>query len=540
MRHPVSPRTRSHARSTFAFERRSRLPSTASVQGRATPTVDTTGDWSDWDDDEPDFILEDDGTVLEAPTQARQSQQRPLPWLPPAGRLRRGALVVTVIAVVTVIVLGGPGSAAALLSPLPASAQAREPLRHLDRGQTWGSFDAPLEAGDNPSVRVVPASGAANIAYACWVSVSRPQLDLAPGALSLAAFDLARRHWHMLAPPAGSAVRCDFAPDAADPHSALLILWDASEYNAGCPLPGLFLTHNQGASWSPVAWPPSALPSCDLTFRLVAGHLYVFSSDGLLAAAALPPHTVGQIIVSDDQGRTWRAADTGLAALAPLEVVAFRPGGHILAQAEQRVPATTYSLWQTDDDGATWQYLGRLPGTTPRVFASSDPEQTDGGWGPLYIASTTPLGTYGPAGSVYLAAARVPAALALSLAPATALTPELRWEPIPPPPVSDTLIGRPFGAALGDAAEGPDGALLYLQPVTNTTPYIILPQFHVWIWHPAAGAWTMGHYSIPPNATLQGVSWSGARMTVWLTTFGGGLTAHVKVQMSSLTAVTAG
>lgn len=554
MTNPVSPhsrsRMRSRARSPFAFERRSHLPPTPARGGSGAYTREDRDDGDDWDDggdwgdDEPDFILEDVGPVLEASSRDRPwptwQHQLQLPRLPSPRRLRRTALVLAVIAVVTVIVLGGPGPTAALLSPLPDSAQAHEQLRHLDRGQSWSSADAPPEAGDNPNVRVVPASGAANMAYACWVNVPRPQIDLAPGPLILAAFDLARRQWRMLNAPAASAVRCDFAPDATDPHSALLMLWNASEYDAQCPLPDLYVTHDQGASWAPIAWSPEALPSCDLTFRLVAGHLYVFSSDSLLAAPALPPHTAGQIIVSDDAGRTWRAADTGLAGLASLEVVALRPGGHILAQAEQQLPAITYSLWQTGDDGAAWQYLGRLPGTAPRVFASSNPAQTDGGWGALYVTSTTPLGTYGPAGSVYLAAARVPAALALSLAPAAAITSMLRWQPLPPPPVSDTLIGRPFGASLGDAAEGPGGAFLYLQPVTNTTPYIILPQFHVWIWHPEAGSWTMGHYSIPPNATLQGVSWSGARMTIWLTTWGGGVTAHVKVQMSSLAAETAG
>lgn len=546
--HPVSPRSRirSRSRSRFIFERRSRVASNGERGGRAAPPVDSMGDWGDWTewgDDEPDFILEDDGTVLEAPAQALSSQQTWQPQLsrlPSGRRLRRSALVLAVIAVVTVIVLGGPGPTAALLSPLPDAAQARELLRHLDRGQSWGSFDAPSAAGENPNVRVVPASGATNMAYACWVNVSRPQLDLALGPLSLAAFDVARRQWHLLATPTASAVRCDFAADATDPHSALLMLWNVSEYDADCPLPTLYLTHDQGASWTSVAWSPAALPDCDLTFRLVAGHLYVFSSDSLLAPSALPPRTAGQIIVTGDQGRTWRAVDTGLAGLASLEVVAFRPGGHILAQAEQQISTTTYSLWQTGNDGAAWQYLGPLPGTAPRVFASSDPGQVVGGWGPLYLVSTTPLGTYGPAGSVYLATARVPSAVALALAPTAAVMPVLRWLPIPPPDVSDRLTGRPFGASLGDAAEGPNGAFLYLQPVTNTTPYIIVPQFHVWIWHPAAAAWTMGHYSIPPNATLQGVSWSGERMTVWLTTFGGGLTAHVKVQMSSLGADASG
>lgn len=537
MTHPASPRSPIHSRSRSRAHTRPRpgLPPAARDGARdAMGDGDAWADgaeWDEWADDEPDFILEDGGLVLEAAERAQQ------PRLPSPRKLRRGALVVALIAVATLIVLGGPGSVAALLGPLAPAAQAHDLLRHLDQGQSWSTVDAPDAAGDNPSVRVVPANGAASMAYACWVDVSRPQLDLAPGPLSLASFDVRKRVWHTLPSPAANAVRCDFAPDTTDTRSALLILWNASLYDTHCPLPNLYLTHDQGASWAPVAWSPAALPSCDLTFRLVAGHLYVFSSDRLLAPAALPPHTAGQIVVSDDQGRTWRAADTGLAELASVEVVAFRPGGHILAQAEQQVPAASFSLWQTSDDGATWQYVGRLPGTDPRVYASSDPREPDGLWGPLYLASTTPIGAYAPAGTVYLAVAQVPATLALAPALPGALA--LHWQPLPPPPVPATLIGRPFGASLGDAAEGPAGALLYLQPVTNTTPYIILPQFRVWIWHPAAGAWTLGHYSIPPNATLQGVSWGGTpadMMTVWLTTFGGGLTAHVKVQMSGLTA----
>ncbi|HEX6798876.1 MAG TPA: hypothetical protein VF116_14295 [Ktedonobacterales bacterium] len=525
MMHPASPR--SHPR--FGSYPGARPPFASQPWPSLLPDADDRDGAFLLDDDEPDFILEDDGTVLEVQARARG------PGLSARQKLRRSTLAVAVVVIAAVILLGGPGPTAALLNPLPGSAQARALPRILDRSQAWSSADAPAAAGDNPRVRITPVSGPTQMAYACWVDVPRQQLDLVPGALGLASFDVAQQQWHALAPPAVVAIRCDLVADATNPQAALLIVWDTSVNDTTCALPDLYATRDSGASWARVPWSPDAVPNCDLTFRLVAGHLYVFSSEPLLAPAILPPRTAGTIVVTADLGRTWHAADTGLAGLTAIDVVAFRPGGHILAQGEQQLPTTSDSLWQTGDGGASWQYLGRLPGTAPRVYASSNPLQTANGWGPLYLTSRSPLGPYGPSGVLYFAAAQVPAAPLLTLP--GALTPPLRWVSLPPPPVSDALSGRPFGATLGDAAQGPDGTFLYLQPVTNTTPYIIVPQYHLWVWHPTAQVWTQAHYSIPPNATPQGVSWGGARlsvMSVWLTTYGGGLTAHVKVQMNSL------
>jgi hypothetical protein len=483
----------------------------------------------DLDDDEPDFILEDDGTVVEMAPAARR------PRMPAIQRLRRSTLAAALAIVAAVIALGGPGSVATLLRPLSTVPQAHEAVQPLNEPQSWSAIDAPAAAGDTPGVRIVPASGAAGMAYACWVNVPRPQLELASGPLKLAILDLPQHQWHSIAPPTAHAVRCDFTADAVDPQSALLILWQVSAYDASCQLPELYRTRDLGTHWTRVAWSSAALPNCDLTFRLVAGRIYVFSSASLLAPAALPPQTAGQIIVSDDEGHSWHAADTGLAGLVSLEVVAFRPGGHILAQGEQRWPVRSYSLLQTSDDGSAWQYLGRLPGTAPRVFASSNPSQTAGGWGPLYLSSQTPLEAGDLGSNLYFASARLPEILSLPLG-AVAM-PALRWKSIPPPDVPAKLTGRPFGTALGDAAEGPNGTFLYLQPVSNTTPYIIVPQYHVWLWDPARGVWTREYYAIPPNATLQGVSWGGAQMAIWLTTWGGAPTPRIKVQISRLGAV---
>ncbi|MFI5271834.1 MAG: hypothetical protein ACHQ4H_02220 [Ktedonobacterales bacterium] len=481
-------------------------------------------------DDDPDFILDDD-----APESALS---RPV-WAAPRSprqKLNRGALVAAIVTIATVTLLGGPGSIAAFFAPQAAGAQPVS-LLHARASHGGTAFDAPAAAGDNPDVRVVPVSGSLGLAYACWIAVARPQLDLLAGPLHVEALDPVTHRWRPLPLPAASAVRCDLTADAVDQQSAVLALWSAPDEAPSCALPALYYTADRGQHWTGVPWSALARPSCDVSMSLVASQMYVASSTPLLDSAALPPQTAARVIVSDDLGASWRPADIGMAGFASFELVAVRPSGRLLAQAEQTVPRPVTSLWRSADAGHSWQSLGPLPGTASRAFASSDASRP-GDWARLYVASDSPLGNEGPARTVYLAAANLPPLAGTPPLPG-AVEPPLVWTAIPPPPVSISIVGRPMGTSLLDAGEGPGATFLYLQPLTNTTPYIILPEFRIWVWDDLAHSWTLDHYAIPPNANLQGVSWNAGRMAVWLTTFGGGLTASVKVQTSAIAAPTA-
>ncbi|WIG57590.1 MAG: hypothetical protein OJF49_000335 [Ktedonobacterales bacterium] len=450
--------------------------------------------------------------------------------LTPRGKLRRGAFAVASLIALAVVLLGGPATVARLLTQ---SAPAVSRLSAAPPGNLgWQHFDAPASAAANPQIRIAPANGPSALAYACWINLPRRALGVQVGPLQLALYNPATsvaNPWSDLRGPAPNAFGCDIRSDTVIEDSAILVVKNISINSDTCPPPALYATTDRGANWRPILWPSSVLSTCDLGFALVAKRLYIYANTPLLAASQLPAGAAGRILTTSDFGATWRAADIGIDSASDLTVLGFRPDGGILAQTARSGVLNENLLWQSWDSGLTWQVLASLPGTSPRVLLSSAPRDVATlGWGRIYLLTSVVTGS----GATKLTTTAIATA---TLPPSWMVhpfgAPALRWTPVPPAPAGNIFTGgRPWGTSLADASEGPGGSLLYLRSATASTPNIILPEFHIWYWDTAGHTWAQLPYTIPPNATIQGAAWNSGHLSIWVTLFGGGLTARVRVQ----------
>jgi hypothetical protein len=254
---------------------------------------------------------------------------------------------------------------------------------------------------------------------------------------------------------------------------------------------------------------------------MAGGRVYV-QSDTRLFPLGEAVAGAGLIAATADGGATWEDVDGGLARLVAVSLVALRPGGRVLAQGiePQRQGSTT--LWQSDDGGAHWRFLMDVPGAKPRVYASSDPEETaHGGWGRLYAYSTAPSGSslgaltdLGRGMGTTLATAYVePAWLLSRLQPNGAAVPA--WHGVALAPDAANKDQRPAGAWQRDAGEAPGGGILFTQPDTSGNDTNIISPYDLIAWD--GHTWSQLAQVIPANATLQGVSWDHGVMRLWLT-----------------------
>jgi hypothetical protein len=477
-------------------------------------------------DDSDDFILEEDGSWTGGITAFRSRLTR-------RQKLGRGSVAICAVLLALVLLLGGPGAVGALLDA-PAKAASASSSVGLLPGQHTATYPTPSGFRFNLTTHIAPSSGPDGLAYACWLQFANPHHDGDTGALQLGVLDPHARRWNALVPPAAAAVRCEMFAGGGTQDAALLVLHDEPSDATTCGVPRLFVTSDRGASWQPVSWPSAAVPNCHLTYALVGGLIYLASVEPLLPSAAGGAGGIsGRLLVSDNLGRSWRTADESLAPFPDFTPIAFHFGGGILAQTGQRVPLRASVLWESDDAGRTWRWLGVLPGTSPRVYASSDTSHLGrGNWGRLYLSSSTSLGAAADASGNYFATAVIPSAF--SRAFTTLIVPGLRWMPVPPPPIGSDLRGRAFAELTGSAAEGPDQSFLYLQSIGSAPPFLT-PAYRVWAWHPDTGLWSSSRFRISWNTRIQGVAWDNGQLNVWLEPIGGLLTARVRALNSAIT-----
>jgi hypothetical protein len=452
------------------------------------------------DEGEPDEIEFEGGT----PDWERRLTRRE--------KLARGGSAALVVAVVAYLLLGGPTATVALLralAPRPPEAVAA-PAPPTVIAHPRANAGVPPGAANNPTIKIVPANGPAGAAYACWLDPRRINSRTSGRPLRVAFAASGQSSWHSLAPPVAGAASCALAVDLVHADTLLLAAGRVSvTANATtCPLPDLYLSTAHETAWQRVPLPRGAAISCSApapSLALADGRVFVLNDSTLLPARIIPAGALGQLIVTADRGRTWRAADASLAPATSLTLLAMRPGGKLLAQTTPAGHPDTGMLWQSADAGAHWRSLGALPGIAPHVYVSSDPGASDhGGWGRLYVSARERPDARGdgPERS-FLASAYAGE----------------RWARIPGPP------GPPGTSAIPDAlagggesqiAEGPAGALLFTRASADAGRQRLIPPYALWIWDAGRQRWLQYSIPLPANALAQGAAWDGGHITVWL------------------------
>ncbi|MFI5275043.1 MAG: hypothetical protein ACHQ4H_18590, partial [Ktedonobacterales bacterium] len=415
-------------------------------------------------------------------------------------KVLRGAGSVAVVLVITLVLLGGPGSVLAYLANVTRGINPALVARAA-ASPASNALDVPMPANiaENPRVSLSPVNGPTALAYACWVDEPPNELGERVAALHVADYAVATHNWTLLAQPVAASAGCAIVTDMTVPERVVVALTraaDAGSADGACQLPDLYRSEDGGAHWAPLRWPSAALAPCNVQFEMEGGRLYVQSDTRLLPAgdAASDAAGAGLIAVTADGGATWAAADGGLAGLSRISLVALRPGGRLLAQGIDSRRQGSTTLWQSDDAGAHWRFLMAVPGAQARVYASSDPRETaNGGWGRLYAysgASGAASGSSlrgltsgfagGGTGATLATTYAEPAWMLSRLQPNGAAVP--LWSGVALEPDAANKDQRPAGAWQGDAGEGPNGGVMFTEPNASGNPTNIISPYNLVVW----------------------------------------------------------
>ncbi|HEY7848755.1 MAG TPA: hypothetical protein VIC27_01760 [Ktedonobacterales bacterium] len=421
----------------------------------------------------------------------------------------RGGAMSLLVALTLYLLLGGPAATGATLVRVSGAINTR---LHPPKSQPtlaesgYTSIKSPPGAYNLPQISIAPAIGNSAAAWACW---SSPYSSQAPrGVWSAEAFYTANAgaRWIPLTLPQTAGLNCTITADGERPSSALIVLSQGLAVDGSCIAPLLYLTADLGASWARVPSPLDAShQGCQFHTALQGGAIYLWADGPLLPESkpSLPP--TGRLIVSRDAGHTWAPADNGLDGDSGLDIVGFRPGGHILASiVDVRVSGGSSILMTSDDYGGSWRSLGALPGAFPQVFVSSDSAVTDhGGWGRLYTLART----------VVNGAPSVPAVMSL----ASAYIGE-GWAPIALPPLAAGASADAESTQSLVIGVGPAGALEVEYGIVESVNAQLSPSRRLWVWSPAQREWLLDPQVVPGNLELQGVTWNAGDQIFWMTT----------------------
>lgn len=206
---------------------------------------------------------------------------------------------------------------------------------------------------------------------------------------------------------ADGGARWDLAlenPDQPKGFFDAIAFWDRSRGLAlGDPVDGrfvLFATEDGGSHWTRI--PPEGLPPAlagEGAFA-ASGTCLAVGPDGRAWFGTGGGGAAGRVFRSEDRGRTWRTAPSGIPASTESSGVfslAFRDALHgIAVGGNYRVPrGSGPSIARTEDGGATWSAaapaplspyysaISVVPGTAPLVLVATGPTATawssDGG-----------------------------------------------------------------------------------------------------------------------------------------------------------------
>lgn len=361
----------------------------------------------------------------------------------------------------------------------------------------------PPQAQNQPSVSLAPAIVASSVAYLCWTNLSSQHPK---GVVMAYRTSDGGQNWDALNIPTVTGVGCQVATDQTGGADVLLLIGQGDAANP-CQTSLLLLSRDAGATWKSVPWPSLAAPVlCGAQVTLASGAIYAWTaySHTSLILANLPAETAGMIIVTRDDGRTWRAADAGLGLAAQLTVIGFRPGGRLLGWIpDTRGNPEQARLVASADYGATWRDLGDIPGAFPTIYISTDPSVvSDGGWGKLYaIARPMAHGTVGPPTSFLIETG----------------APGSRWKTLPAPPLNGASANASDNLPT-IISIGPAGSLFVERgSISSDDHSLVSPARWVWVWSPSHKTWLQDTQPFPANILLFGWNWNHGAQTFWLT-----------------------
>lgn len=433
--------------------------------------------------------------------------------------LRAGGIALLVI-LTTYLLIGGPAATPGVITRAGDALNARlrppKPQPTLaERGYVF--VKSPPGSYNLPQISIAPVVDRANAAWACWSSPFAPGAQRGVPTAQAFYTESGGARWTRLQLPRSGAQHCTVIADGENSASALVFLDQGQAPDGSCIAPFVYFSADSGQSWTQVPWPLGPSESaCQYDAALEGGAIYLWSRAPLLREASLVAPPTSRLIVSRDHGQTWAAADEGLNDAVGYDIVGFRPGGHILARvADVHGNGADSLLMSSDDYGASWRALGRIPGGFSQVFASSDRNVTDhGGWGRLYVL------------------ARVIVNDSLTLPPAYALWTGYaggQWSSIPLPPL-------PTGAAAtADANQplvigvGPAGSLETERGVLEIRDAQLNAARLLWVWDPAHAQWLLDPEDVPGNLALEGASWRAGDQITWVTTLQLGVPPVLKI-----------
>lgn len=465
----------------------------------------------------PSALARSLGDISEAPAWSAS----PLPIRPPASasigwehnltlrqKAQRGGGIALLIALTLYLLLGGPvitrNAAQQVADAVNARLHPPKPLPTLaERG--YIGVKSPPGAYNLPEISVAPASGQANAAWACWATPYSTNGQR--GVWTAHAFYTATSgdSWSAIPLPETTAQGCSVSADGERAGGALFVLAQGLAPDGSCMSPYLYLTSDAGHTLTHVPWPISPSDSvCQFSAALHGGAIYIWSHKPLLRDTSpnLPP--TGRFIVSRDAGRTWTPADNGLDDSLGLDVVGFRPGGHIIATIADVRSAGSSLLMTSDDFGASWRSHGDLPGAFPQLFVSNDDTVTDhGGWGRIYELAEAPS-TGSPAVLMqrYLATAYLGQA----------------WRSVPLPPAPTGAEANAQSREPLIVGLGPAGSLEVERGIVESANAQLSPSRRLWVWNPNSSQWLLDPQAVPGNLELQGATWRAGDQIIWMTT----------------------
>ncbi|HEX8982349.1 MAG TPA: hypothetical protein VF792_06250 [Ktedonobacterales bacterium] len=420
----------------------------------------------------------------------------------------RGSTTAMLFILTLYILLGGPALTVSTVNAWGTSLQnwlhPAKPQPTLAE-RSFIAVNSPPGANNLQTISITPESGKIGAAWACWTSP--PGADQMQWIAHGFATSDSGRSWMRLRLPDETGQTCSIDSDDADPTgaSALYVLGQNPAPDGSCTAPKLALTKDGGITWTRVQWPlgPSDA-ACQYGSELIGGAIYLCSTYPLTRATNpyIPP--TGRILVSRDAGQSWAPADSGLEDANGLTIVGFRRNGHILATiSDVHSGGDSSLLLGSDDYGASWSNLGRVPGAFPQVYVSSDLNATDhGGWGRIYALTHTKEN-----GSITIP-----------------LQPELAtevigqpWQVIPLPPMaagtaSDSQSREPLVIGVG-----PGGSLELERGIVEEPQTQLSPARRLWLWTPATRRWFLDPQPLPGNLEIQGVAWADGAQILWVT-----------------------